>query len=172
MLFPYQIYGSRRFCVRHASLSILSLHAPGRLQVLYVVMMYISAYPVVITMRNSNVYEERSLGIFAEDEDNSNEHVDTKMPPAGVGRLPRIKKKLTGMTAAPQREHRSYFVRQQLRAQLAHDAWWIALAVFLIMIIENSQFDANPTVFSVFNVIFEVVRYITLHLASSGIASS
>lgn len=28
------------------------------LQVLYVVMMYISVYPVVITMRNSNVYEE------------------------------------------------------------------------------------------------------------------
>ncbi|KAH7021508.1 cation transport protein-domain-containing protein [Microdochium trichocladiopsis] len=34
------------------------------LQVLYVVMMYISAYPVVITMRHSNIYEERSLGIY------------------------------------------------------------------------------------------------------------
>ena len=32
------------------------------LQVLYVIMMYISVYPVVITMRHSNVYEERSLG--------------------------------------------------------------------------------------------------------------
>lgn len=41
------------------------------LQVLYVVMMYISVYPVVITMRNSNVYEERSLGIYAGDEDDS-----------------------------------------------------------------------------------------------------
>ncbi|KAG4427240.1 hypothetical protein IFR05_017277, partial [Cadophora sp. M221] len=38
------------------------------LQVLYVIMMYISVYPVVITMRHSNVYEERSLGIYAEDD--------------------------------------------------------------------------------------------------------
>ena len=48
-------------------------------------------------------------------------------------------------------------MRQQLRAQLAHDAWWLALAIFLIMVIEGSQFEANPAVFSVFNVIFEVV---------------
>jgi Trk-type K+ transport system membrane component len=34
--------------------------------VIYVVMMYISVYPVVITMRHSNVYEERSLGIYDE----------------------------------------------------------------------------------------------------------
>lgn len=31
-------------------------------------MMYISVYPVVITMRHSNIYEERSLGVYAEDE--------------------------------------------------------------------------------------------------------
>ncbi len=37
------------------------------LLILYVIMMYISVYPVVITMRNSNVYEERSLGIYADD---------------------------------------------------------------------------------------------------------
>ncbi|KAJ1325332.1 Trk/Ktr/HKT type cation transporter [Microdochium nivale] len=40
------------------------------LQVLYVVMMYISAYPIVITMRHSNIYEERSLGIY-QDSDHS-----------------------------------------------------------------------------------------------------
>ncbi|KAK7746094.1 hypothetical protein SLS62_009554 [Diatrype stigma] len=39
------------------------------LQVLYVIMMYISVYPVVITMRHSNVYEERSLGIYEDDND-------------------------------------------------------------------------------------------------------
>lgn len=39
------------------------------LQVLYVIMMYISVYPVVITMRHSNVYEERSLGIYADDDE-------------------------------------------------------------------------------------------------------
>ncbi len=30
-------------------------------------MMYISVYPVVITMRHSNVYEERSLGIYMDE---------------------------------------------------------------------------------------------------------
>lgn len=52
---------------------------------------------------------------------------------------------------------RSFFVRQQLRAQLADDAYWIVLAVFIIMIIEGSQFERDPVNFSVFNVIFEVV---------------
>ena len=37
------------------------------LQILYVIMMYISVYPVSITMRHSNVYEERSLGIYEDD---------------------------------------------------------------------------------------------------------
>jgi Trk-type K+ transport system membrane component len=34
---------------------------------MFVIMMYISVYPVVITMRHSNVYEERSLSIYADD---------------------------------------------------------------------------------------------------------
>lgn len=61
------------------------------------------------------------------------------------------------MKGRPFEQTKSYFVRQQLRAQLAHDTWWLALAIFLIMVIESSQFEANPAVFSVFNVIFEVV---------------
>jgi Trk-type K+ transport system membrane component len=37
----------------------------------YLVMMYISIYPVAISIRRTNVYEERSLGIYApEDEEN------------------------------------------------------------------------------------------------------
>jgi len=118
------------------------------LQVLYVVMMYISVYPVVITMRNSNVYEERSLGIYSDD---PGYVASNTMSSSLFGKIRRT------MTGRPWEERASYFVRQQLRAQLAHDAWWIVLAIFLIMIIEGSQFEANPATFSVFNVIFEVV---------------
>jgi Trk-type K+ transport system membrane component len=50
-----------------------------------------------------------------------------------------------------------YFLQQQLRARLAHDLWWLVLAVLLIMLIETSLFESNPEAFSVFNVIFEVV---------------
>ncbi|KAL5401265.1 hypothetical protein PMIN03_011659 [Paraphaeosphaeria minitans] len=111
-------------------------------------MMYISVYPVVITMRNSNVYEERSLGIYTDDPG----YAASQASSAGI--LGKLRKKVTGEAF----EHtKSYFVRQQLRAQLAHDLWSVVLAVFLIMIIEGSNFKAYPAEFSVFNVVFETV---------------
>lgn len=119
------------------------------LQVLYVIMMYISVYPVVITMRNSNVYEERSLGIYVDDPRYGATHSKS-----GISFFGKLRRTMTGQ---PFEQTKSYFVRQQLRAQLAHDLWWIVLAVFLIMIIEGSNFQSNPTTFSVFNVLFEVV---------------
>lgn len=118
-------------------------------------MMYISVYPVVITMRNSNVYEERSLGIYADDPAPSDDpFIDSSSAPQKKGLFPRLRRSFVGRSGE---QTKSYFVRQQLRAQLAHDAWWIVLAVFLIMIVEGGQFERNPVVFSVFNVIFEVV---------------
>ncbi|KAI9704065.1 MAG: hypothetical protein M1820_005687 [Bogoriella megaspora] len=125
------------------------------LQVLYVVMMYISVYPVVITMRNSNVYEERSLGIYANDP--PYEPVQSKKS-SGLGLIfGGLKRHLTGGGFTSQQEGGGYFVRQQLRAQLAHDAWFLAFAVFLISIIEGGQFEKDPATFSVLNIIFEVV---------------
>jgi Trk-type K+ transport system membrane component len=120
-------------------------------QVLYVLMMYISVYPVVITMRNSNVYEERSLGIYAGDSTEKEKMIDPEL--GTIGRLRRT------MTAGfkPAFQTRSYFVRQQIRGQLAHDLSWLAIAVLLIVCIENSSFENDPVTFSVFNVIFEVV---------------
>lgn len=127
------------------------------LQILYVIMMYISVYPVVITMRNSNVYEERSLGIYADDPGYSeiqNQSSNNQRHNFWRG-IASLKRNIMG---APEvEEGKGYFVRQQLRAQLAHDLWWIVLAVFLIMIIEGDQFSKDPANFSVFNVIFETV---------------
>ncbi|KAF2638251.1 TrkH-domain-containing protein [Massarina eburnea CBS 473.64] len=123
------------------------------LQVLYVIMMYISVYPVVITMRNSNVYEERSLGIYANEEQNfpsTPQALESK-----TSFFSTLRHTISGNHSHEQT--RSYFVRQQLRAQLAHDLWWLVLAVFVIMIIEGSNFARDPTTFSVFNVIFETV---------------
>ncbi|TID26426.1 TrkH-domain-containing protein [Venturia nashicola] len=117
------------------------------LQVLYVTMMYISAFPVAITIRNSNVYEERSLGIYSDDVEY--EELEAK----GKTFMSWAKKRFGGARS----NHKGVFVQQQLRAQLAHDIWLLVLAVFLIMIIEGSQFQSNPATFSVFNVIFEVV---------------
>lgn len=131
---------------------------------LYVVMMYISGYPVVITMRNSNVYEERSLGIYAEDEGEGREEAeqdaksgesDTPSP----GLLKRAKTAVGhNFSANPKgNEDNKHFVRQQVRAQLAHDVWWVVLGIFLIMIVEAPHFEEKPAVYSVFNYIFEIV---------------
>jgi Trk-type K+ transport system membrane component len=58
---------------RTAGVSVVNLqllHAP--LLVSYLVMMYISVYPVAISVRRTNVYEEQSLGVFvAEDEEDA-----------------------------------------------------------------------------------------------------
>lgn len=118
------------------------------LQVLYVVMMYISVYPVVISMRNTNVYEERSLGIY--DDSNETMALDdeafrTHAPGWNAG------------GGSPRKQLDGRFVQQQLRAQLAHDLWILFMALFLIMIVESSQFQRDPAVFSVFNFLFDIV---------------
>ena len=120
------------------------------LQVLYVIMMYISVYPISISIRNSNVYEERSLGIYSDEDDPAYALLEK----SGVGPLSWLKSRFS---APGQEQTNLYFVQHQLRVQLAHDLWWLVLAVFLIMIIEGGQFEKRPDVFSVFNVIFEVV---------------
>jgi len=108
-------------------------------------MMYISVYPVVITMRNSNVYEERSLGIYSGDENGGQDSQQSFL---------RGLRNRVSATSAPQKR---YFVQQQLRAQLAHDLWWIVLAVIFITITETSQFERDPVTYSVFNVVFETI---------------
>lgn len=138
------------------------------LQVMYVIMMYISVYPVVITMRHSNVYEERSLGIYSEASSplespkrgrtDPRDHEETLFGTAlrqtmsfqGVGAqtLPAKRSRM---------EERLVFINQQIRSQLAHDLWWLALAVFAITTIETGHFLEDPLTFNVFNVIFEVV---------------
>jgi Trk-type K+ transport system membrane component len=138
------------------------------LLVLYVVMMYISVYPVAITMRNSNVYEERSLGIYAEEDtgEKEGEQQDTDAKDEArshaspvPGRLSRSKTAVSNALAPNRgsRENNQGFVRQQVRAQLAHDIWWVVLGIWLIMIVEANHFEKNPEVFSVFNYIFETV---------------
>ncbi|KAI0845470.1 TrkH-domain-containing protein [Daldinia vernicosa] len=135
------------------------------LQVLYVIMMYISVYPVVITMRHSNVYEERSLGIYGEDPI----YNDALTRPVSRGQSSSKSRSLSrmvrvafaewyGVGAAPnQLESRISFISHQIRGQLSHDLWWLVLAVLVIMIIETKHFLEDPITYSVFNVVFEVV---------------
>ncbi|RHZ47891.1 uncharacterized protein CDV56_105373 [Aspergillus thermomutatus] len=129
-------------CVRNGGFYVVSISALQLgMQVIYVIMMYISVYPVVITMRNSNVYEERSLGIYADD-----------LPSPSQDRNGQ-EKSLPGKKPSGRR----YFIEQQLRAQLAYDLWWIAAAVIIICIVEAGSFTRDPVTYSAFNIIFETV---------------
>lgn len=138
------------------------------LQFLYVVMMYISVYPVVITMRHSNVYEERSLGIYADD-------ISPSSSRSGWGIARKIRRSFSGrdlsnIPSSLGKENHNHnhnysseettgtqFIHHQLRSQLSHDLWWLTLATFLITCIEVSNYDQDPVQYSVFNTIFEVV---------------
>lgn len=179
--------------------------------------MYISVYPVVITMRHSNIYEERSLGIYSGDgssmpdadpeaaaplfsadghdaESHSHTFNTNDIQPMGpnlvrrlsrssaavdighalqrtftwngVGAPPAMysKKSCKGHTSdrpdgssSSRRNSRLGFISQQIHGQMAHDIWWLVLAVLVITTIETSHFMADPVAFSVFNIIFEVV---------------
>ncbi|OTA62870.1 TrkH-domain-containing protein [Hypoxylon sp. EC38] len=205
-------------------------------QVLWLVVYYTAAYPHIITMRNSNVYEERSLGIYEGDQAEeeqlhsaSSSVFDAEIDGPDQPGLPRFKtndkknwdaisrtqstksiKKLyavgrrgtafvgrqlqrsmtsfqgVGVSAAPQPKplRRATaidfgktsvhsldgrpqtaappsLVSQQVRGQLSHDVWWIALALFLIMLIETKHSIEDPVTYSVFTVLFEIVSAYT-----------
>lgn len=145
--------------------------------------MYISVYPVVITMRHSNVYEERSLGIYADDPDPVMDPEHGKASYNGLQRQgtnnSTVSGQRRGQTKAAQissafKHHFALhgvgvtaqennndghlsFIRQQIQGQVAHDIWFLVLAVLAISIIETKHFLGDPVTYSVFNVIFEVV---------------
>jgi Trk-type K+ transport system membrane component len=164
------------------------------MQVVYLIMMYISVYPVVITMRTSNVYEERSLGIYGDDktlpapaetdtavqfantnastenpfvvpstgEPNKGQFLRRRKTSAVIGNS--VKRAMTFHGVGVQAPRKSgedssrvNFISQQIRGQLAHDLWWLVLAVLLIVLIETSHFMDDPVTYSVFNVLFEGV---------------
>ncbi|KAF9528793.1 cation transport protein-domain-containing protein [Crepidotus variabilis] len=112
------------------------------LQFLYVVMMYIAVYPVALSIRTTNVYEERSLGIFeapAEDEDEEPTDGD-------IGKI-QSKKERVGK-----------YVKWHLRRQMSVDIWWLVWAVFVIAIIERKNIlDEDKKWFDLFRVLFELV---------------
>lgn len=110
-----------------AAVNIAALHPA--IQVSYLIMMYISVFPIAISMRRTNVYEEKSLGIYAGAEE---EEGDGNKQPSYVG--------------------------AHLRKQLSFDLWYIFLGLFIICVVEGSQLENNSDyAFTIFAVLFEIV---------------
>ena len=109
-----------------ASVNLAELHPA--IQVSYLIMMYISVFPIAISVRRTNVYEEKSLGIWGSAKD---ENEDEKEPS---------------------------YVGAHLRRQLSFDLWYIFLGLFIIAIAEASRLEnTNEYAFTLFSVLFEIV---------------
>lgn len=90
-------------------------------------MMYISVFPIAISVRRTNVYEEKSLGIY---QDNAE---DDETKPVGS----------------------FSYVGSHLRRQLSFDLWFIFIGFFILSISEGRRLQNND--FSMFSVLFEIV---------------
>ncbi|PLN74926.1 cation transporter [Aspergillus taichungensis] len=121
---------------RTAGFSITSLRfLHPAVQVSFVIMMYISAFPIAISMRKTNIYEEKSLGIYEDDEDN----IDW----------------VTGHPVAPPNSWTAH-----IQHQLGFDLWYVMLGFFLIALAEGAHMQQRhgpDAAFSLFPVLFEIV---------------
>ncbi|KAI0719098.1 TrkH-domain-containing protein [Cerioporus squamosus] len=129
------------FAVRASGFPIVSLSALApSFQFLCVIMMYIAVYPVALSIRSTNVYEEKSLGVF-------------EAPPEDEDEEPDLTEKV------PRRERIGKYFGWHLRRQVAFDIWWLVWAIFVICIIERTKImdDANAPWFNLFRIVFELV---------------
>lgn len=133
---------------RTAGFSVVNLaDLHPAIQVSYMIMMYISVLPIAISMRRTNVYEEKSLGIYSE---MSNEIPGDDKEPSYVG--------------------------AHLRKQLSFDLWYVFLGLFLIAVVEGARLEnTNEYAFTLFSVLFEIISAygtVGLSLGYPGINAS
>lgn len=83
-------------------------------QVSYMIMMYISVFPIAISVRRTNVYEEKSLGVYG--------NGDEEEQPSGSDLS---------------------YVGSHLRRQLSFDLWYIFVGFFILNISEGSSLMDN-----------------------------
>jgi len=113
---------------RTAGFGVVNLAAlHPAIQVSYLIMMYISVLPIAISVRRTNVYEERSLGIYGSPQD---ENADEEEPS---------------------------YIGAHLRRQLSFDLWYIFLGFFIISISEGKRIQSGDPGFTMFSVLFEIV---------------
>ncbi|KAI9667091.1 MAG: low affinity potassium transporter [Alyxoria varia] len=110
--------------------SLSDLHPA--IQVSYLIMMYISVFPIAISVRRTNVYEEKSLGVYEGSSEDDTDDTTSSSPRSYVG--------------------------NHLRRQLSFDLWYIFLGLFFIAIIEGDRLEFDHDYyFTMFSVLFEVI---------------
>lgn len=112
--------------------------------VLYLIMMYISVFPIAISIRRTNVYEEKSLGVYHE----GGEEDDSQASALG-------------------------YVGTHLRRQLSFDLWYVFLGFFLIAITEGGKIVGGRfDLFSVLFEIVSAYGTVGLSMGVPGVNAS
>lgn len=135
---------------RTAGFSCVNLAAlHPAVQVSYMVMMYISVFPIAISVRRTNVYEEKSLGIYNKQELEEQQHSTDWA-----------------------------YVGSHARRQLSFDLPFIALGFFILAITEGSRLmdpQAVANGFTMYAVLFEIVSAygtVGMSLGYTGVSAS
>ncbi|KAK4211947.1 cation transport protein-domain-containing protein [Rhypophila decipiens] len=117
----------------------LALLHPG-VQVSYMIMMYISVFPIAISVRRTNVYEEKSLGVYNKNDlDEANASSDMS------------------------------YVSAHLRRQLSFDLWYIFVGFFIVCISEGNKLMNNEfSMFAVLFEIVSAYGTVGMSLGWSG----
>lgn len=129
---------------RTAGFSCINLAAlhPG-VQTSYLIMMYISVFPIAISVRRTNVYEEKSLGVYGNDSEESSDGNDLS------------------------------YVGAHLRRQLSFDLWYIFVGFFILSISEGKRLMAGDfSMFAVLFEIVSAYGTVGMSLGYTGINAS
>ncbi|KAI0023199.1 potassium transport protein TRK1/TRK2 [Xylariomycetidae sp. FL0641] len=113
-------------------------------QTSYLIMMYISVFPVAISIRRTNVYEEKSLGVFQPglDEEDDNQ---------------------TSIS----------YVGTHLRRQLSFDLWYIFIGYFILTISEGPRIQKGDfSMFAVLFEVVSAYGTVGLSLGYTGVNTS
>ncbi|KAI8970847.1 cation transport protein-domain-containing protein [Pilobolus umbonatus] len=143
---------------RSAGQSIVDLMSinPGT-QIVFIVAMYIGVYPVSISMRHSNVYQERALGIYRgenEDDINHSNHAHDDMNIHGLKRQTTLTSVMT--TSRKLFRKPDFYVMTQIQRQLTSEICWVIGCIFIICVIEaESIMSISPI--TVGSIIYECV---------------
>ncbi|CAD6578645.1 MAG: hypothetical protein TREMPRED_002239 [Tremellales sp. Tagirdzhanova-0007] len=116
---------------------------------LYVVLMYVSIYPIAMSVRSTNVYEEGALGVY--------KHQD---PEYGSDEEPQFQGR--------RGEIFSKYLSWHVRRQLAFDIWPLALSIILIACAERGKLldPSKSAWFTIFRIIFDCTSaYSTIGLS-------
>ncbi|KAI1106272.1 potassium transport protein TRK1/TRK2 [Jackrogersella minutella] len=112
-------------------------------QTSYLIMMYISVFPVAISIRRTNVYEEKSLGVYS-----------------------------AGHEADEEQSNMSY-VGTHLRRQLSFDLWYIFVGYFILTITEGSRLVSGDfSMFAVLFEVVSAYGTVGLSLGYTGVNAS